>query len=92
MQSHESIHRGFPPKRTDEHGLRSYGVHTIHGDADPTVPYNHAVLLHQRLDEAGVLNELMTIPGGQHGRFRREQNEAILAKIHEFLRVQHIIR
>jgi len=65
---------------------------TIHGDADPTVPYNHAVMLHKKLDEFKVPNYLMTIPDGQHGRFSREQNESILAKIHEFLKAQNIIR
>lgn len=42
-------------------------VFTIHGDADPTVPYTHATRLHQALDAAGVPNELMTTPGGRHG-------------------------
>jgi dipeptidyl aminopeptidase/acylaminoacyl peptidase len=40
---------------------------TIHGDADPTVPYSHGVRLHQALDRVGVPNELMTTPGGKHG-------------------------
>lgn len=42
-------------------------VFTIHGDADPTVPYAHATRLHKALDAAGVPNELMTTPGGTHG-------------------------
>lgn len=42
-------------------------IFTIHGDADPTVPYSHGVRLHQALDRAGVPNELMTTPGGKHG-------------------------
>lgn len=42
-------------------------VLTIHGDADPTVPYTHAVRLHKALEEANVPNELMTTPGGRHG-------------------------
>ena len=37
---------------------------TIHGDADPTVPYQHAVRLGQELDNVGVANELHTVPGG----------------------------
>ena len=40
-------------------------VLTIHGDADPTVPYAHAVQLRTALDEAGVPNHLHTVPGGQ---------------------------
>ena len=35
---------------------------TIHGDADPTVPYTHAVRLHEALQKAGVANQLVTIP------------------------------
>ena len=42
-------------------------VLTIHGDADPTVPYTQSVRLHAALKQAGVPNELLTIPGGKHG-------------------------
>lgn len=44
-------------------------VLTIHGNADPVVPYQHAVDLHQALDAAGVENQLITIPDGLHGNF-----------------------
>lgn len=39
---------------------------TIHGDADPVVPYHQSVRLHQALTKAGVANQLVTIPGGRH--------------------------
>ena len=39
------VRQGLPP------------VLTVHGDADPIVPYSHGVRLHQALDEAGVPNE-----------------------------------
>jgi acetyl esterase/lipase len=42
-------------------------VLTIHGDADPTVPYTQSVRLHKALTDAGVANELLTMPGGKHG-------------------------
>jgi len=58
---------------------------TIHGDADPTVPYTHALRLREALDKAGVSNELLTIPGGKHGGFTREQMLKIYASIREFL-------
>ena len=61
---------------------------TIHGDADPTVPYQHAVMLHEKLDELGVPNELHTVPGGRHGGFNREQTLAIFETIRRFL-TQH---
>ena len=60
-------------------------VLTIHGDADTTVPYQHAVALHQALDQAGVSNELLTIPGGKHGNFTPEERTRIFITIHEFL-------
>lgn len=60
---------------------------TIHGDADPTVPYSHAVRLHEALDEAGVQNRLHTVPGGGHGNFSlpefQEAYEVILGFLKE---------
>lgn len=38
----------------------------IHGDADTTVPYAHAVALHQALTAAGNECEFVTVPGGTH--------------------------
>ena len=58
---------------------------TIHGDADPTVPDQHAVRLHAELTHAGIPNKLHTVPGGRHGGFNREQTLAIFSTIHEFL-------
>jgi acetyl esterase/lipase len=58
---------------------------TIHGDADPTVPYHQAVALHEKLDEVGVPNALHTVPRGRHGGFNLEQTVAILETIQRFL-------
>ncbi|NIP81377.1 MAG: prolyl oligopeptidase family serine peptidase, partial [Gemmatimonadetes bacterium] len=52
-------------------------VLTIHGDADPTVPYEHAVRLRESLDRAGVPNRLHTVRGGGHGNFRVEEYQEI---------------
>lgn len=60
-------------------------VLTIHGDADPLVPYAHATRLHKALDKAGVKNELLTIKGGGHGGFSAEQHLGAYEKIREFL-------
>ncbi|MCU0792221.1 MAG: alpha/beta hydrolase [Opitutaceae bacterium] len=38
----------------------------IHGDADVTVPYAHAVALHRALTETGNVCEFVTVPGGTH--------------------------
>ena len=58
---------------------------TIHGDADPVVPYQQAVRFHEALDRAGVANQLHTVPGGMHGGFNREQTLRIFETIHRFL-------
>jgi acetyl esterase/lipase len=58
---------------------------TIHGDADPTVPYTHAVRLHEALAKAGVPNQLVTIPGGKHGGFNRQETLRAYTAIEQFL-------
>ncbi|MBI90602.1 MAG: lipase [Gammaproteobacteria bacterium] len=60
-------------------------VITIHGDADPTVPYNHAVQLHRSLDRAEVTNELVTVPNGGHGGFPANEMLRIYGSIFSFL-------
>ena len=60
-------------------------VMTIHGDADPTVPYTHATRLKEALDQVGVPNELVTVPGGGHGGFSREEMVDVFTKIRAFL-------
>lgn len=58
---------------------------TIHGDADPTVPYQHGVRLQEALNKAGVPNQFVTVPKGRHGGFTREENLKIYTTIREFL-------
>jgi acetyl esterase/lipase len=65
-------------------------VLTIHGGADPIVPHDHAVQLHQALDTARVPNQLVTIPDGGHGGFSRDENVQIYETIRAFLR-QHSV-
>jgi acetyl esterase/lipase len=67
-------------------------VVTIHGDADPVVPYSHATRLHSELDRHGVPNQLVTVPGGGHGGFSREQDEKCYAAIRDFLGTLNLIR
>ena len=68
-------------------------VLTIHGDADPTVPYTQSVRLHKALTDAGVANELMTIPGGKHGFdcCTLAQRTSAYEKIREFLTRQRVL-
>ena len=60
-------------------------VLTIHGDADPTVPYEQPLSLQKALDSAGVPNRLVTVPGGLHGGFSDDENVMIYAAIRAFL-------
>ena len=68
-------------------------VFTIHGDADPTVPYTQSVRLHKALTDAAVANELMTIPGGKHGFdcCTLAQRTNAYTKIREFLTKHHVL-
>lgn len=58
---------------------------TIHGDADPIVPYDQGQRLHAALDRARVPNRLITIEGGGHGGFSDDEMVRIYASIREFL-------
>jgi acetyl esterase/lipase len=60
-------------------------VLTIHGDADGTVPYTQAVRLHEALEKAGVPNQLITVPKGDHGNFALDDTLRIYAAIRGFL-------
>ena len=60
-------------------------VISIHGDADPTVPYSQSVRLHDALRNARVAEKLITIPGGGHGGFSRDQNQHAFAEVEMFL-------
>jgi dipeptidyl aminopeptidase/acylaminoacyl peptidase len=73
------VRKGLPP------------VFTVHGDKDQLVPYNHAVRLHGALTKEGVPNQLLTIPGGKHGGFTKDEMAKIYGAIKEFLRKQKLI-
>jgi len=83
MLNREEIARRVSPLTYVRAGLPP--ILTIHGDADPTVPYPHAVRLHKALAEAGVPNQLLTIPGGKHGGFTPEERTKVFVTIREFL-------
>jgi len=59
-------------------------VFIVHGDADPTVPYQQSVDLHNKLEALGVKSKLFTVPGGKHGGFGEKQKE-ILEEGRKFL-------
>ena len=58
----------------------------VHGDADPTVPYQQSVELKKKYDEVGCKNEFMTIVGGKHGGFKKDKNTEMTAAIIAFLK------
>ena len=60
-------------------------VFIVHGDADPTVPYQQSVDLHKKLQEAGVKTNFITVPGGLHGKFDKEKNSEINKAIMKFI-------
>jgi len=60
-------------------------VFIVHGDADPTVPYQQSVDLHKKLLETGVKTEFITVPGGLHGKFDKEKNREINVATMKFL-------
>jgi acetyl esterase/lipase len=60
-------------------------VISIHGDADPTVPYTQSVRLHEALRGAHVPEKLITIAGGRHGGFSRADNQRAFGEVEAFL-------
>ena len=65
LPNREEVARRVSPLTYVRAGLPP--VLTIHGDADPTVPYAQAQRLQRALNDVAVANELLTIPGGKHG-------------------------
>jgi acetyl esterase/lipase len=60
-------------------------IFIVHGDADPTVPYQQSVDLYTKLQDLGVKSQFITVEGGGHGKFDKEKNNEINAKILEFI-------
>ena len=60
-------------------------VLTLHGDADPTVPYEQGVRLTDALKAAGAKAELITVKGGKHG-FTKAEMDQLWPQIFKFLK------
>lgn len=58
----------------------------VHGDADPTVPYQQSVALHQKFVDAGVKTEFITVEGGGHGKFEKDKNSEVNKAIMAFIK------
>jgi len=63
----------------------------VHGDADPVVPYEQSTRLRDALQSAGVPVELITVPGGMHGKFTPEQSRMVGDSLKQFLQRQHLL-
>ncbi|MEK6323061.1 MAG: alpha/beta hydrolase [Acidobacteriota bacterium] len=83
MPNREEVARRVSPLTYVRAGLPP--TITIHGDADPIVPYTHAVRLQEALNKAGVPNHLVTIPGGKHGGFSHDETLRAYSAIRDFL-------
>ena len=88
MANKEEIARRVSPLTYVRSGLPP--VLTIHGDADPTVPYTHALRFKDAMEKAGASDQLLTIPGGKHGGFTVEERTKIYSTIREFLAKNHL--
>lgn len=66
-------------------------TYIVHGDADPTVPYQQSVDLYKKLQAAGVKSKFTTVPGGLHGKFDKDKNSEINKEIIAFLKEVGVI-
>ncbi|GGP13129.1 alpha/beta hydrolase [Oceanobacillus neutriphilus] len=63
----------------------------LHGDQDEDVPYQESVNMKQVLDEAGVVNQLITISGGKHTFDQNMEDPQVVQafeKVIQFLKQQ----
>jgi len=63
----------------------------VHGDSDPTVPYQQSAALHKKFVDAGVKTQFITVEGGVHGKFPKEKNSELNRAIADFLKDLGII-
>jgi acetyl esterase/lipase len=66
-------------------------VMTVHGEADPVVPYEQATRLHAALTQAHVVNRLVPIRGGKHGDFDGNEVLRLNRAVRDFLVKQRIV-
>ena len=73
------VRKGLPP------------IFSVQGDRDQLVPYTQGVRLHEALTKVGVPNQFVTIPGGKHGVFTKDEMKMIYTQIKSFLRKYKIL-
>lgn len=67
-------------------------VFSVHGDADPIVPFDQSKRLHATLTTAGVPNRLYPVPHGGHGEFSGDDVLLVNRAVHDFLVKRGVIR
>jgi acetyl esterase/lipase len=67
------VRKGLPP------------ILVLHGDQDPTVPYEQSVALVKALKDSGDDAELITVPAGRHG-FTRGEMDLLWPQIFKWLK------
>jgi acetyl esterase/lipase len=67
-------------------------VLTLHGEADPVVPFSQAKRLHAALAAAHVPNRLVPIRGGKHGDFSGDEILRVNRAVRDFLVKQGIVQ
>ncbi len=63
----------------------------LHGDKDPTVPYESSIILHRTLTASGNSCEFITMPGCGHGTTRPEWKARLPGLVEKFLREQKLL-
>jgi acetyl esterase/lipase len=71
MPNAEEVAKSVSPLTYVRPGLPP--IISIHGDKDSVVPYSHSVRLHEALKKTNNVEQLVTIEGGDHGMFTKEQ-------------------
>lgn len=66
--------------------VNSPPVFIIHGNADPTVPYQQSVILYYKLKSLDVKTKFITVEGGLHGKFSPEQKSVESKEMWDFLK------
>lgn len=64
---------------------------SIHGDADTVVPYDQSARLHAALHKLGVTEQLITVPGANHGEFSNAAVADAYQAIWAFLTAQKLL-
>ncbi|WP_339662113.1 alpha/beta hydrolase [uncultured Polaribacter sp.] len=63
----------------------------VHGKSDPTIPYEHSVLLYEKLISKNVKTKFISVENGGHGKFEKEDNSKINKEIWLFLEALNLV-